>query len=136
MELKVPFSKISLQHVPRGENSQADALARWASSLVIPSRGYQDLTVAEQRILPTGGILPSYITSVHTVSVYEIETGDWHEPLRDYLQYGVLPPDPKMKAEIRRKAPRYVLLNNTLYRRSYEGVLLRCLTGEEAKIAF
>lgn len=39
----------------------------------------------------------------------------------------------KEKAMVKRLATRYVLLANVLYKRSFDGVLLRCLDDEEVK---
>ena len=50
----------------------------------------------------------------------------------DYLQYGKLPTDPRGRVDVRRRANRFVYLNDTLYKRSFDGILLRCLSKEEA----
>ncbi|KAA0034814.1 ty3-gypsy retrotransposon protein [Cucumis melo var. makuwa] len=50
----------------------------------------------------------------------------------DYLEHGKLPTDPRHRAEIRRRAARFIYYKDTLYRRSYEGLLLRCLGKEES----
>ncbi|KAF3636705.1 putative homeobox-leucine zipper protein ROC8-like [Capsicum annuum] len=54
------------------------------------------------------------------------------EPINDYLCYGILPEDPRRKTDIHRRAPRFLYYKDTLYRRSFEGVILRCLGKEEA----
>ena len=36
------------------------------------------------------------------------------------------------RAEIRRRAARFIYYNDTLYRRSYEGLLLQCLGKDES----
>ncbi|KAH0715037.1 hypothetical protein KY284_007942 [Solanum tuberosum] len=46
--------------------------------------------------------------------------------------YGILPENPRRRTDIRRRAPRFLYYKDTLYRRSFEGVLLRCLGEEEA----
>ena len=53
----------------------------------------------------------------------------------NYLEHGKLPDDPKHRSEIRRRAHRFLYYKGTLYRRSFEGVLLRCLGEEEANQA-
>ncbi|KAK3011678.1 hypothetical protein RJ639_010858 [Escallonia herrerae] len=57
---------------------------------------------------------------------------DWRQPLIDYLEHGRLPEDIRHKTEIRRRAPRFIYYKDTLFRRSYEGLFLRCLREEEA----
>ncbi|XP_070045945.1 uncharacterized protein [Nicotiana tomentosiformis] len=44
--------------------------------------------------------------------------------------------NPRRRTEIRHRAPRFLYYKDTLYRRSFEGVLLRCLGEEEALQAF
>ncbi|BFG37617.1 hypothetical protein CerSpe_238910 [Prunus speciosa] len=36
------------------------------------------------------------------------------------------------KAEVRRRATRFLYLNDTLYKRSFDGMLLRCLSKQDA----
>ncbi|XP_038687483.1 uncharacterized protein LOC119986862 [Tripterygium wilfordii] len=43
-----------------------------------------------------------------------------------------LPSDHRHKTEIRRRASRFIYYKDTLYRRSFDGVFLRCLSKEEA----
>lgn len=50
----------------------------------------------------------------------------------DYLCYGILSENRRRRTEICRRAPRFIYYKDTLYRRSFEGVLLRCLGEEEA----
>ncbi|XP_049372499.1 uncharacterized protein LOC125837412 [Solanum verrucosum] len=68
----------------------------------------------------------------HLVAVSQAEIVDWRHALIDYLCYNILPEDPKKRTEIRRRAPRFLYYKDTLYRRSFEGILLRCLGEEEA----
>ena len=56
---------------------------------------------------------------------------DWRAPIFGYLQNPSQPTDRK----IRRQALKYVVLDETLYQRTIEGLLLRCLSPEEAKVA-
>ncbi len=55
--------------------------------------------------------------------------------LSSFIQYGILPDDPNEKVSIRRRAPRfhYDPQTKTLYRKSYDGVLLRCLSDQDAE---
>ncbi|KAK3000881.1 hypothetical protein RJ639_022427 [Escallonia herrerae] len=61
-----------------------------------------------------------------------IEADHWKQPLIDYLEHGRLPEDIRHKTEIRRRVPRFIYYKDTLFRRSYEGLILRCLGEEEA----
>ena len=75
----------------------------------------------------------------HDKEALESSTGpepkDWRFPYIDYVLYSILPEDPKEAAAIRRKAPKfyYNAITRTLYRRSHDGILLRCLSPKEAQ---
>ena len=51
----------------------------------------------------------------------------------DHSKHGILPDDPKRRVDLKRRAPRFLLQNDVLYRKAFDGVLLRCLSKEEAK---
>ena len=56
---------------------------------------------------------------------------DWRQPIIDYLCYEILPENPRRRTDIRHRAPGFLYYKDTLYRRSFEGMLLRCLGEEE-----
>ena len=76
---------------------------------------------------------------LRTREVYNISTDleprDWRFPFIDYALHGLLPDNPKEAASIRRRSLRFYYdpTLKTLYRRSYDGVLLRCLSNSEAQ---
>ncbi|XP_057770207.1 uncharacterized protein LOC130990022 [Salvia miltiorrhiza] len=123
---------VEIEHVPRSENKQADALAKLASTIAMIS-GEIQIPVCERWVIP-----PIFkeekceeIES-HLVEVFEIEEEDWRQLLVDYLKYDKLPNDPRRRVDIRRRATRFIFFKGTLYRRSFDGVFLRCLSSEEA----
>jgi hypothetical protein len=59
----------------------------------------------------------------------ELSAEDWRKEILDYLKY----PSKKVDKQLRYKAIKYVLLEDELYYRTIDGVLLRCLGEEEAK---
>jgi len=63
-----------------------------------------------------------------------LELRDWQFQYIDYALYDIFPVDPKKAAAIRRKAPKfyYNAVTRTLYCRSHNGILLRCLSHKEA----
>ena len=71
---------------------------------------------------------------VYNISI-DLEPRDWRFPLIDYALHGLLPDNPKEATSIRRRSLRfyYDLTLKTLYRRSYGGVLLRCLSNSKAQ---
>ncbi|KAL0421228.1 UNVERIFIED_CONTAM: hypothetical protein Slati_3145700 [Sesamum latifolium] len=68
---------------------------------------------------------------LHAVEVFDTEKEDWRQPLIDFLKYEKVPDDPRRKVDIRRRATRFIHHNDTLYRRSFDGVFLRCLSDDE-----
>ncbi|KAG9442517.1 hypothetical protein H6P81_018371 [Aristolochia fimbriata] len=65
------------------------------------------------------------------ISVSQNQTENWREPITNFLRHGTLPVDLRERVQIRRAAPKYVFINDVLYWRSYEGLLLHCLSKEE-----
>ncbi|KAL0453379.1 UNVERIFIED_CONTAM: hypothetical protein Slati_1316000 [Sesamum latifolium] len=128
------LENVELEHLPRGDNKQADALAKLASIL--------SMTDKEARIpICKSWIIPPIFSDDeddtfqeeenHVIEVFEIEEEDWRQPLVDYLKYGKLPSDPRRRTDIRRRATRFIYYKGTLYRRSFEGIFLRCLSDDE-----
>ena len=60
---------------------------------------------------------------------------DWRQPLIEYIQYGILLTDPKERADVKQRALRFILKNDTLHQKAFEGVLLRYLSKEEVTYA-
>ncbi|XP_031127436.1 uncharacterized protein LOC116029524 [Ipomoea triloba] len=123
---------VTIEHVPRKENKQADALAAMASTIAHPTARVQ---VCQKWVVPPifneDGSVDETV-ELPTASVYDIDQDDWRQSLIDYFTDGKLPEDPRKRVDIKRRAPRFIYNNETLYRRSFEGVWLRCLGEEEA----
>ena len=96
------FPHISLQHIPRAQNQEANRLAQSAS-------GYRVF----QEILSS-----------------ETLTNDWRVEIAEYLKN----PSQKVTRKLRYKSTEYVLLDDQLYYKTADGVLLKCLNHEEAKV--
>jgi len=58
-----------------------------------------------------------------------ISVDDWRKGIIDYLKN----PSKKVERRIRFQATKYVLLEDELYYRTIDGVLLKCLGDDEAK---
>ena len=90
---------VTLEHVPRRENKQADALAKLASTITIPGKEahilvYKDWVSLEEEMKEED--------SANVVQVFEVdgEEEDWCQPLVDYLKYEKLPQEPKGRTNI------------------------------------
>jgi len=93
---------MTLKHVPRGQNKEANNLAQAAS-------GYKPTLDAE---------------------IIELDADDWRKEIVDYLENPLSSVPKKLKI----KALKFVLIDGDLYYRTLEGVLLKCLNLEEAKV--
>ncbi|XP_024196030.1 uncharacterized protein LOC112199214 [Rosa chinensis] len=124
------FDVVTLTHVPRKENQTAEALANLAATLALSEDEIIHLPICQRWVVPTISELWHEYSNV--VSVYEIDVDDWRYPLIDYLERNKLSDDPKQRLDIRRRVSRFFYYKETLYRRSFDGLLLRCLGKEEA----
>ncbi|XP_038717270.1 uncharacterized protein LOC120010560 [Tripterygium wilfordii] len=124
------FDMVNIIHVPRNENRQADALANLAIVLANSDKDIAIMSISQKWVIPSW--TPEDETEVHNISVDTTENEDWRQPIIDFLKYGKLPSDHRHKTEIRRRASRFIYYKDTLYRRSFDGVFLRCLSKEEA----
>ncbi|XP_049394584.1 uncharacterized protein LOC125858841 [Solanum stenotomum] len=122
---------VTLQHVRRTENKKVDALAALASTLTLPDQ--TQVTICKKWIVPPPNEEECIKNEFnHFVAASEAVKEEWRQPIIDYMCYGILPDDPRRRTDIRRRAPRFLYYKDTLYRRLFEGVLLRCLGEEEA----
>ena len=57
----------------------------------------------------------------------------WTSPILSYLKDGRLPPNPDEAKKIKKRAVRFTVLNDELYKRGFSQPYLRCIEEEEAK---
>ncbi|KAM1462601.1 hypothetical protein ACFX1Q_046629 [Malus domestica] len=127
------FEAVTLEHVPRKENQMADALANLASSMTLGEDEATNVPVCQRWVIPL--VTEIVLSDTNVTSILPVNVEEWRQPLINYLEHGMLPDDPKRRSEVRRRAHRFLYYKGTLYRRSFEGVLLRCLGEEEANQA-
>ncbi|KAL0368108.1 UNVERIFIED_CONTAM: hypothetical protein Scaly_1029700 [Sesamum calycinum] len=65
------------------------------------------------------------------MEVFEVEEEDWRQLLVDYLKYEKLPNDLRRRIDTRQRETRFIYYKDTLYRRSFDGIFLRCLSDDE-----
>ncbi|XP_070014833.1 uncharacterized protein [Nicotiana sylvestris] len=135
LQLQGGSGDVTIQHVPRKENKKVDALAALVSLLILPDQ--VQVTVCQKWVVPPPNEAEGEENKLkHLAVVSEVEKKEWQQPIIDYLCYGILPETPRRRTEIRRRAPLFLYYKDTLYRRSSERILLRCLGEEEALQAF
>ncbi|XP_020266300.1 uncharacterized protein LOC109841771 [Asparagus officinalis] len=125
IKLAESFESFLIEHVIRSKNTHADALASLAANLAQPLEMTQCVIVASRRLFWPEDVLD--VNTTHQASS-KPNPKDWRFPIIDYILYGILPEDVRERESIRKCAARfyYDSATKTLYRRSYDDMLLRC----------
>ncbi len=105
-ELMKGFRLVTLKHVSREQNVEANDLAQGAS-------GYKPMNKDVK------------------VEIATLTADDWRYDVHHYLQN----PSQSASQKLRYKALKYTLLDDELYYRTIDGVLLKCLSADQAKVA-
>nr|XP_023876608.1 uncharacterized protein LOC111989033 [Quercus suber] len=72
--------------------------------------------------------------SIEEISTFAIQnTNNWMTPIISFLQDDHLPQDVEEAKKVRKKATRFMILNDTLYKRGFSMPYLKCVDEEEAK---
>ncbi|RYR07291.1 hypothetical protein Ahy_B05g074614 [Arachis hypogaea] len=109
--LSICPEKISFEHVPRIENKHADALASFGSRVTIQN-GQHDL---EHRVAESS-------SREEKMSV-EGKTNDWRMPIHEQLR----------TLNITKETREFCLLNWQMFKKSNNGLLMKCVGEEEGK---
>ncbi|KAK4381276.1 hypothetical protein Sango_2983700 [Sesamum angolense] len=110
---------VELEHLPRKDNKQADALAKHISTLSMTDKETRIPICKSWVIPPIFSDDEDYMLQEeenHITEVFEVEEEDWRQPLVDYLKYGKLPNDLRRRTDTRRRATRFIYYKGTLYR--------------------
>jgi len=120
-----------LQHILRSANKIADALVNLAGTLALGTK--EDMTILVYGKWVATPSEEESASDINTIFVYEVEKRRLARLLIDYLSHRRLPNDVRHKTKIQRQAPRFLYYDDTLYRRSFLGLWLRCLSEEEVQ---
>ena len=113
--------QVQVRHVPRAENSRADALAKLATAL------QEDLnrsTPVEYQAEPSIDLCDVEVAQVGSEP-------SWMDPIWDYIIDGRLPDDPKEAAKIRTRSARFTNHKESLYKRGFFTPILKCIVGKK-----
>ncbi|VFR00555.1 unnamed protein product [Cuscuta campestris] len=121
LELLKILKGYELVQIPRAENTKADVLSKLSND-------------SPEHISKMAHIEDLGSPSIHVqfISVVTKEASGWIAELIRYKKDGVLPGDETTARLIKRRAPTYVIENGRLYKRSYNGTLLRCVDETKA----
>ncbi|XP_058075867.1 uncharacterized protein LOC131224454 [Magnolia sinica] len=123
-KLSEKFRDCVISQIPRVKNSLVDALAKLAST----TEG-QISRIVLVEILDNPSINRADQEMVNPVQV----PTTWMDPIVRYLTTGEVPEDGLEAQRLKVRATRYVILNDTLYKKGYSQPYLRCLRLDEAK---
>ena len=117
------FVMVQVKHVPKAENSRADAMAKLATaSQEVLGRSTPVEYLEEPSIDPYNMV----IALVESVS-------SWMDPIWDYIIDGSLPDDLKEAAKIRARSARFTNHKGSLYKRGFFTPFLKCIAGEDTE---
>ena len=122
-DLLKKFGLVQVKHVPRAENSRADALEKLATA------SQEDLgrsTPVEYLAEPSIDPYSMVVAPVESVP-------SWIDPIWNYIIDGRLPDDPKEVAKIRARSARLTNYKGSLYKRGFFTPFLKCIAGEDTK---
>ncbi|XP_075650008.1 uncharacterized protein LOC142620534 [Castanea sativa] len=121
------FNKVQYQYVPRMQNQIADALAKMESMMNGPKEYETRPIVVGQKEEPT-----------YCMTIEEDEEkngrGEWYSDILQYLKDGIYPPSTNKNDQLTiwRLSTNYIICGERLYKRSYDGIYLLCVTAKEA----
>jgi len=119
------FEEIQFEHVPREKNQIADALATLAAMMTLnDDDGVEHVKIHYQDA-------PAYCTAIDE----EPDGKPWYHDILVYIKCQEYPPHATEsdKKTIRRLSAGYFLSGDILYKRSFDGMLMRCLNEKEAR---
>jgi Integrase zinc binding domain len=140
MELMKKILYVSIEKVTRAVNGEANALAKLAKELGEPTKPEIHIIIRNRRPLSlcqttddanNEDIGPRRMEYQETMITEEDD--DWRQPFIEYFRHGTLPKDKRAADQLRKRVLRYAYVGNTLYRRSYDQLWLRCVSGPEAE---
>ena len=124
-----------MEHIPRKENRQANALANLATALALSLEEIAKVVISQRWVVPLMVEEEEEEEHANVISVCLVEKEDWRQAIIEYLQHGRLLDDIRHKTKVRRRAARFIYYKDTLFCHSFDGLFLRCLGEEEAKQA-
>ena len=124
-ELLRKFVLVQVKHIPRTENSRADALAKLATA------SQEDLnkqTPVEHLAEPSIDLYDEEVSPI-------MSEPSWMDPIWDYLIDGRLPDYPKEASKFRTRSARFTIHKGSLYKRGFFTPILKCIVGKDANYA-
>ena len=122
-DLLKKFVLVQVRHIPRAENSRADALAKLATA------SQEDLsksTPVEYLVEPSIDLCDMEVAQIGSEP-------SWMDTIWDYIIDRRLPDDPKEAAKIRTRSARFTNHKGSLYKRGFFTPILKCIAGKNTE---
>ena len=120
-ELPRKFVLVQVKHIPRAENSRANALAKLATA---SQEDLSRLTPVEHLAEPSIDLYDEEVSPV-------MSEPSWMDPIWDNLIEGLLPEDPKEASKFRTRSARFTIHRGSLYKRGIFTPILKCIAGKD-----
>ena len=115
------FDRVEFTQIPRHQNMMADEVSKLASS---EEGGISMNLEMEVQKYPSFEEMPTF--SIQRVN-------SWMTPIIAFLQDGHLPQNTEEAKKVKKRAARFTILNDTLYKRGFSMPYLKCVDEKEAK---
>lgn len=132
------IEEVQYTYLRREDNQFADALARLASMVKIPSSLSHMPLVIERRQEPAHVSAIEATSEVHNITneVHNLSQREpWYTDIKNYLLHEQYPPNASKKEQraLRLLSTQYIIQGGELYKRHYSGLHLRCVSQEESQ---
>ena len=121
-ELLRKFELVQVRHIPRAENSRADALEKLATA---SQEDLSRLTLVEHLAEPSIDLYDEELAPI-------MSEPSWMDPIYDYLIDKLLPDDLKEASKLRARSARFTIHKGSLYKRGFFTPILKCVAGRDA----
>ena len=119
VKMRINDLQAKIIQIPRGENEQADCLAKAASA---------------EHMITHGNVL-SFVQISQLIDLSNVQEigseSNWTTTIASYLKDGILPNEKEAARKLKVRVARFVLIKDVLYKRGFSRPYLRCLGNEE-----
>ena len=117
------FVLVQVRHVPRVENSRADALEKLATASQEDLGSSTSVEYMKEPSIDPYSMMAAPVESMPS----------WMDPIWNYIIDRSLPNDPKEAAKIRARSARFTNHKGSLYKRGFFTPFLKCISGEDTR---
>ena len=131
LDIITTLDYFSIAHISRHENCRANELAQQASGYHVHHGVFCFSQEPMSYVANVGKAEPQPTGSATNFETCADHDKDWRKPIVNYLQ----DPSKRVDKTIRQMAFKYILIDSDLYRRTVDGILLKCLDEDQARVA-